>query len=138
MNAYTLGSEPIAGGTCCPPCHLTYAVLLSAWDVELQAGKLKKSTKSEAEPVKNDGPVTILTANNFDDYVTLGKNVMIEFYAPWYALSHSPASFGGLAGCITEWLYTQYCKYSTVLIVTIRRCILTAIFTVSNVCTACR
>lgn len=82
----TLSSEPCAGDTCCPPVQPMCAVLLSAWTVELQAGKLKKSTKSEAEPAKNDGPVTILTSNNFDDHVTLGKNVMIEFYAPWYAL----------------------------------------------------
>lgn len=33
----------------------------------------------------NDGPVTVLTTNNFDEIVALGKNVMIEFYAPWCA-----------------------------------------------------
>ena len=49
----------------------------------MQAGKLKKAVKSEEEPETNDGPVTILTSNNFDSIVSLGKNVMIEFYAPW-------------------------------------------------------
>ena len=48
-----------------------------------QAGNLKKTIKSEDPPEPNDGPVTILTASNFDDIVQLGKNYMIEFYAPW-------------------------------------------------------
>ena len=44
-----------------------------------------KAVKSEEAPVPNDGPVTVLTATNFDEIVVLGKNVMIEFYAPWCA-----------------------------------------------------
>lgn len=44
-----------------------------------------KVIKSEEAPETNDGPVTVLTANTFDEIVTLGKNVMIEFYAPWCA-----------------------------------------------------
>jgi hypothetical protein len=52
----------------------------------LQAGKLEKTVKSEEPPEKNDGPVVILTAKTFNDIV-FGKprNVLIEFYAPWYA-----------------------------------------------------
>jgi hypothetical protein len=44
---------------------------------------LEKEIKSEEPPAKNDGPVTIVTAKTFDEIVFGGKDVLIEFYAPW-------------------------------------------------------
>lgn len=49
----------------------------------IQAGKLEPSIKSEEPPKDNSGPVTIVTASTFDEIVFSGKNVLIEFYAPW-------------------------------------------------------
>ena len=49
----------------------------------MQAGKLVPHIKSEDEPKDNDGPVKIVTAKSFDKIVFGGKNVLIEFYAPW-------------------------------------------------------
>ena len=49
----------------------------------LQAGKLEKVVKSEEPPKDNSGPVKVVTANTFDDIVFSGKDVLIEFYAPW-------------------------------------------------------
>ena len=49
----------------------------------LQAGKLEKVVKSEEAPKDNSGPVKVVTANTFDDIVFSGKDVLIEFYAPW-------------------------------------------------------
>ena len=49
----------------------------------LQAGKLEKVVKSEDPPKDNSGPVKVVTAKTFDEIVFSGKNVLIEFYAPW-------------------------------------------------------
>ncbi|KAM8974650.1 protein disulfide-isomerase A3 [Pelodytes ibericus] len=47
-------------------------------------GKLKKYLKSEPIPENNDGPVKVVVAENFDELVNDdGKDVLIEFYAPW-------------------------------------------------------
>ncbi|XP_053128432.1 protein disulfide-isomerase A3 [Hemicordylus capensis] len=47
-------------------------------------GNLKKYLKSEPIPESNDGPVKVVVAENFDDIVNAeGKDVLIEFYAPW-------------------------------------------------------
>ena len=48
-----------------------------------QAGKVERFIKSEEAPADNDGPVKIVTANTFDEIVFGGKDVLIEFYAPW-------------------------------------------------------
>lgn len=56
---------------------------LKSWLAEFEAGKLVRFIKSEEAPATNDGPVKILTANTFTDIVFAGKNVMVEFYAPW-------------------------------------------------------
>lgn len=60
---------------------------LAAWVAELgvagQAGKLEKAVKSEDPPKDNSGPVTVVTAKTFDELVLGGKDVLIEFYAPW-------------------------------------------------------
>ena len=39
--------------------------------------------KSEDPPKDNSGPVKVVTAKTFDEIVFSGKNVLIEFYAPW-------------------------------------------------------
>ena len=47
-------------------------------------GKLLPDLKSQEIPTDNDGPVTIVVGKNFDDVViNSGKDVFIEFYAPW-------------------------------------------------------
>lgn len=48
-----------------------------------QAGKVEKFVKSEEAPKDNSGPLKVVTANTFDDIVFGGKDVLIEFYAPW-------------------------------------------------------
>ncbi|CZT47295.1 probable protein disulfide-isomerase precursor [Rhynchosporium secalis] len=48
------------------------------------AGKLEPSIKSEPTPETQEGPVTIVVANNYDEIVLDDKkDVLIEFYAPW-------------------------------------------------------
>ncbi|XP_035211283.1 protein disulfide-isomerase A3-like, partial [Stegodyphus dumicola] len=47
-------------------------------------GSLEPHLKSEPLPEKNDGPVKIAVAQNFQELVTDNdKDVLIEFYAPW-------------------------------------------------------
>ena len=48
-----------------------------------QAGKVPKFIKSEEDPKDNDGPVKVVTANTFEEMIFGGKDVLIEFYAPW-------------------------------------------------------
>ncbi|KAF2427730.1 prolyl 4-hydroxylase, beta polypeptide [Tothia fuscella] len=51
---------------------------------EFVSGKMEPSIKSEAVPEKQDGPVTIVVAKNYDEVVLDDdKDVLIEFYAPW-------------------------------------------------------
>jgi len=48
------------------------------------AGKVDPSIKSEPVPEKQDGPVTIIVAKNYDEIVLDDKkDVLVEFYAPW-------------------------------------------------------
>lgn len=48
------------------------------------AGKLEPHFKSEDVPEKNDGPVKVAVAKNFDELVVKSdKDILIEFYAPW-------------------------------------------------------
>jgi protein disulfide-isomerase A1 len=48
------------------------------------AGKLAADLKSEAVPEDNDGDVKVLVGKNFNDIVKQpGKDVFVEFYAPW-------------------------------------------------------
>ena len=49
----------------------------------MQAGKLEKTVKSEPPPEDNSGAVTVVTGKTFADIVLGGKDVLIEFYAPW-------------------------------------------------------
>lgn len=48
------------------------------------SGKMKPSVKSEPVPEKNDGPVTVIVAHNYEDVVLDNtKDVLVEYYAPW-------------------------------------------------------
>ncbi|KJZ76566.1 Protein disulfide-isomerase [Hirsutella minnesotensis 3608] len=48
------------------------------------AGKVEPSIKSEPIPEKQDGPVTVVVAHNYDQIVLdKEKDVLLEFYAPW-------------------------------------------------------
>jgi len=63
-----------------------------AWDEEnirewidgVISGKYKYQLKSEPVPENNNGPVTVLVGNNFNEIVNdATKDVLVEFYAPW-------------------------------------------------------
>ncbi|RDA87995.1 hypothetical protein CP532_3393 [Ophiocordyceps camponoti-leonardi (nom. inval.)] len=48
------------------------------------AGKVEASIKSEPIPEKQEGPVTVVVAKNYDQIVMeKDKDVLLEFYAPW-------------------------------------------------------
>ncbi|KAK3114519.1 protein disulfide-isomerase precursor [Teratosphaeriaceae sp. CCFEE 6253] len=48
------------------------------------SGAIEPSVKSEPVPEKQDGPVTIVVAKNYQDVVIDNdKDVLLEFYAPW-------------------------------------------------------
>ncbi|KXT03760.1 hypothetical protein AC578_724 [Pseudocercospora eumusae] len=48
------------------------------------AGKIEPSVKSEPIPEKQDGPVTVVVAHNYQEVVIDNdKDVLLEFYAPW-------------------------------------------------------
>lgn len=46
-------------------------------------GKVEASIKSEPIPETQEGPVTVVVANNYKDIVEEDKDVLLEFYAPW-------------------------------------------------------
>ncbi|KAJ3046905.1 protein disulfide-isomerase precursor [Rhizophlyctis rosea] len=47
-------------------------------------GKLEPSLKSEAVPESNDGPVKVIVGKTYNEIVNdTGKDVLVEFYAPW-------------------------------------------------------
>ncbi|KAF2177419.1 protein disulfide isomerase [Zopfia rhizophila CBS 207.26] len=48
------------------------------------AGNVEPSIKSEPIPEKQEGPVTVVVAKNYDELVINNeKDVLLEFYAPW-------------------------------------------------------
>jgi len=58
--------------------------VLSEYVGKYLKGKIKPVFKSEKPPKKNKGPVTVVTANTFDQIVMdESKDLLIEFYAPW-------------------------------------------------------
>lgn len=60
------------------------AKLIGKFVDDYAAGKLEPSIKSEPIPEKQDGPVTIVVAKNYEEIVMdKDKDVLIEFYAPW-------------------------------------------------------
>ncbi len=47
-------------------------------------GKVEPSIKSEPIPDKQDGPVHVIVAHNYNDIVMDdSKDVLVEYYAPW-------------------------------------------------------
>lgn len=56
---------------------------VASWVEDFKAGKIEKTVKSEEIPESNDGPVKVVVAKQFNDILFSGKNVMMEFYAPW-------------------------------------------------------
>lgn len=56
---------------------------LGKWVDGVLTGETKPFRKSEPAPANNDGPVTILVASNFADYVNPSKPAFVEYYAPW-------------------------------------------------------
>ncbi|KAF2769403.1 protein disulfide isomerase [Teratosphaeria nubilosa] len=51
---------------------------------DVLAGKVEPSIKSEPIPEKQEGPVTVVVANNYQEVVIdTDKDVLLEFYAPW-------------------------------------------------------
>lgn len=47
-------------------------------------GKIEPSIKSEPVPEKQDGPVIVIVAHNYEEIVKNdSKDVLVEFYAPW-------------------------------------------------------
>nr|DAD39727.1 TPA_asm: hypothetical protein HUJ06_014050 [Nelumbo nucifera] len=57
---------------------------IAPWLKEYMDGKLKPFKKSEPIPEVNNEPVKVVVADSFDDIVfKSGKNVLVEFYAPW-------------------------------------------------------
>lgn len=51
---------------------------------DFSEGKISPSVKSEPVPEKQEGPVHVIVANNYDDIVLdKEKDVLVEYYAPW-------------------------------------------------------
>jgi len=49
-----------------------------------ESGSIVRSYKSAEVPASNDEPVKVVVGKNFDDLVVnSGKDVLLEFYAPW-------------------------------------------------------
>lgn len=57
---------------------------IGAFVEDFVAGKVEPSIKSEPIPEKQDGPVTVVVAKNYEELVINNdKDVLLEFYAPW-------------------------------------------------------
>lgn len=57
---------------------------IGAFVDDFVAGKIEASIKSEPIPEKQEGPVTVVVAKNYNDIVMDDtKDVLLEFYAPW-------------------------------------------------------
>ncbi|KAK7275626.1 hypothetical protein RIF29_16746 [Crotalaria pallida] len=57
---------------------------ISTWLKAYKDGKIKPYKKSEPIPEVNDEPVKVVVADSLEDIVfNSGKNVLLEFYAPW-------------------------------------------------------
>ena len=61
---------------------------------QLEAGNLEPYLKSEAIPDNSANAVKVAVAKNFDDLVMKSeKDVLVEFYAPWYDLNLNACKF---------------------------------------------
>lgn len=56
---------------------------IATWLKEYTEGNVKPFRKSEPIPEVNNEPVKVVVADNIHDVVNSGKNVLLEFYAPW-------------------------------------------------------
>ncbi|CAH8354751.1 unnamed protein product [Eruca vesicaria subsp. sativa] len=57
---------------------------IESWMKDFKDGKVAAHVKSEPIPAENNEPVKVVVAESLDDIVfKSGKNVLIEFYAPW-------------------------------------------------------
>ncbi|CAA0339760.1 unnamed protein product [Arabidopsis thaliana] len=57
---------------------------IESWFKDFQDGKVAVHKKSQPIPAENNEPVKVVVAESLDDIVfKSGKNVLIEFYAPW-------------------------------------------------------
>jgi len=57
---------------------------IKAWTNDVLAGKLSATLKSEEPPADNKGSVKVIVGSTFkSEVVESGKDVMMEFYAPW-------------------------------------------------------
>ncbi|XP_051126779.1 protein disulfide-isomerase-like [Andrographis paniculata] len=57
---------------------------IAPWIKDFVSGLVKPFVKSEPIPEVNDEPVKVVVRDSLDDFVIKsGKNVLLEFYAPW-------------------------------------------------------
>ncbi|XP_057490551.1 protein disulfide-isomerase-like [Actinidia eriantha] len=57
---------------------------IASWVKEYKEGNVLPYKKSEPIPKVNDEPVKVVVADSFQDMVfNSGKNILLEFYAPW-------------------------------------------------------
>ncbi|GLT47125.1 hypothetical protein SLA2020_208420 [Shorea laevis] len=57
---------------------------IASWVQDYKEGKVPQYIRSEAIPVENNEPVKVVVADSLNDMVfNSGKNVLLEFYAPW-------------------------------------------------------
>ncbi|CAN7065370.1 unnamed protein product [Brassica oleracea var. botrytis] len=57
---------------------------IESWMKDFKDGKVAAHKKSQPIPAENNEPVKVVVAESLDDMVfNSGKNVLIEFYAPW-------------------------------------------------------
>ncbi|KAF8092632.1 hypothetical protein N665_0407s0012 [Sinapis alba] len=57
---------------------------IESWMKDFKNGKAAEHKKSQPIPAENNEPVKVVVAESLDDIVfKSGKNVLIEFYAPW-------------------------------------------------------
>ncbi|XP_024397608.1 protein disulfide-isomerase isoform X3 [Physcomitrium patens] len=64
--------------------HNIEASDMPGWLQDFQDGKIEAYVKSDEIPVKNDEPVKVVVRKSLNQMVLdSGKNVLLEFYAPW-------------------------------------------------------
>ncbi|KAK4549184.1 hypothetical protein LTR36_007642 [Oleoguttula mirabilis] len=80
---------------------------ISKFVEDFVAGSVEPSVKSEPIPEKQEGPVTVVVAKNYQDVVIDNeKDVLLEFYAPWCghckALSPKYDELAGMFSAFTD------------------------------------